>query len=350
MTTPWFIIRLCRENIEIRAMKQQKKKSAQFFMLFLFLLFAFSPSCRLYNLQRKLPPNYADFLSKVRYIISRSEERTFLELPDSKKDQFIEQFWKRRDSDPETEENEFKMNYFKRIEDASRLFSGEGRAGWLTDRGRIYIFFGPPLDRITSPMGEGPSSRCSEVWYYGDFPVLFLDSTCTGGYKLVTYNLTPLRDINLAYMHELNRAEAQARAEAQGQESSRKKEELFDFTWEVEKRTVEPGRIEGTIRLAIPYSAIWFKSEQELFKTELEMALELRDAAEELQWEYKDAFEIAIKKEELKEKQKAFFSREIPFILENNLEKLRRGKNTFRLRLKNLTGNEESQKELEISF
>ena len=70
-------------------------------------------ACRLYNLERKLNPADADFLNKVRYIITSEERRTFLELPDSEKAQFIEDFWKRRDPDPTTEENEFKMEYFK---------------------------------------------------------------------------------------------------------------------------------------------------------------------------------------------------------------------------------------------
>jgi hypothetical protein len=59
------------------------------------LVFSFS-SCRLYNLERKLAPEYADFLSKVRYIITREEEKTFVQLPDMEKPKFIEEFWQRR--------------------------------------------------------------------------------------------------------------------------------------------------------------------------------------------------------------------------------------------------------------
>jgi hypothetical protein len=199
-------------------------------------------------------------------------------------------------------------------------------------------------------MGEDPSSRCSEVWYYGSFPVVFRDPTCMGSYKLVTYDLTSLRERNLTYMQDLNLAQAQAKDEAQGLKTFRSEGGFFDFTWQVEKKVVEPGRIEGTVGLAIPYSAIWFKAEQGLFKTVMEITLELRDADKELHWEYKDSFQIAIKEDELKEKQKASFSREIPFAVEDRLEKLRRGKNTFHIRLKNLTGNEELKKFLEIDF
>ncbi len=325
-------------------------KLAQVSLAIVFLVSALSFSCQLYNLEKKLPPNYADFLSKVRHIITGQEEKAFLKIPDSEKDQFIEEFWKRRDPDPESEENEFKIEYLKRVEEAARLFARESRAGWLTDRGRIYILFGPPMDRIKSPMGEDPSGRCGEVWYYGNFPVVFRDPTCTGSYKLVTYDLTSLRDINLTYMQDLNLAQARARAEGQNLKTFRNAGEFFDFTWQVEKQVVETGRIEGTVSLVIPYSAIWFKVEQGLFKTVIEIAIELRDADKELHWEYKDSFEIAIKEDELKEKQGASFSREIPFVLEDDLNKLRRGKNTFSIRLKNLTGNEELKKFREIDF
>ena len=140
-----------------------------------FLLFL-SSSCRLYKLEHKLDPENAEFLSKVRYIINKKERKIFLELPNSEKEKFKEEFWERRDPDPETEENEFKMEYFNRIEKADELFKGEGKQGWLTDRGRIYILFGPPMDRIIFPMGGDPDSRWREIWYHGDFPVVFVDS------------------------------------------------------------------------------------------------------------------------------------------------------------------------------
>ena len=306
--------------------------------------------CQVHGLEKKLPPNYADFLSKVRYIITGQEKKAFLKLPDSEKDQFIEEFWKRRDPDPYTEENEFKTEYLKRVEEAARLFARESKAGWVTDRGRIYILFGPPFDRIVNTMDEDPSGRCSEVWYYGSFPVVFRDSTCMGSYKLVTYDLTSISEKSLTYMQDLNLAQAQAQVEGQGLKGFRSQGGFFDFTWQVEKKVVGSEKIEGTVGLAIPYSSIWFKAEQGMFKTMMEITLELRNADKELFWEYKDSFEVALKEDELKEKQKESFSREIPFVLEGNLDKLRRGKNTFHIRLKNLTGNEELKKFMEIDF
>jgi GWxTD domain-containing protein len=332
----------------VKPMRPRKKKQERFGLGLLFLLLAFSSSCRLYNLKKELPANYADFLSKVRYIITGREEKAFLKLPDSEKDQFIEEFWKRRDPDPETEENEFKKEYFGRIDRADRLFLGEGRPGWLTDRGRIYILFGPPFNRITNPLEGEFGVRCGEVWYYGNFPVVFRDPNCMGSYELVTYDLTPLREVNIAYMHDLSQAQAQAQAQAQ--ETFSRENDFFDFRFEVGKKTVEPERITGVVIIAIPYACIWFKDTEGLFKTEMEVQLELRDETGQLRWEDKANFEIALSLAELKERQKASYNCEIPFVLEKSLEELRRGKNTLQCRVKNLTGHEELRKVLEVNF
>jgi GWxTD domain-containing protein len=341
-----------RQKEESGVMKRPSQDAVRVSCGILFLVSTFCCSSPLRKLETKLPPDYAAFLSTVQPIITGPEEKTFLKLPDSEKDRFIEEFWKRRDPEPETEENEFKTEYLKRVAEAGRLFAREGKPGWLTDRGRIYVLFGPPTDRIINTLGEDPAGRCSEVWYYGNFPVLFRDPTCLGSYKLVTYDLTSLRDRNLTYMQDLNRAQAQAMAEAQGLKTFRTEGVFLDFTWQVEKKVVEPGRIEGTVGFAIPYPAIWFRAEEGIFKTVIETSLELRAADKALLWEYEDAFEITIQEDELKEKQTASFRREIPFAIEESekIERLRRGKATFRIRLKNRTGQEELTKSLEFDF
>jgi GWxTD domain-containing protein len=306
-------------------------------------LLSLASGCRLYNLERRLSPEYADFLSKVRYISTRQEERIFLELPDSEKDAFIDEFWKRRDPDPETEENEFKMEYYDRLENAERLFPGEGRPGWRTDRGRIYILFGPPMDRITNTIGDD-YGRCSEVWYYGNFPVVFSDPNCSGQFQLVTYDLTALRDINLMYMHELSLAQARA------QKTFRQEKAFFDFGWRVRKDEVGPGRIRGTVELNIPYAGIWLKEDTGLLRTQMEVQLELRAADGGLFWEFKDSFAVEIPEAELREKTKASFKRDIPFVLEGGLDRLREGRNSLHCRLVNLTGGESLRKVMEITF
>lgn len=307
-----------------------------------FFLLSFSSSCQLYKLERKLDPVNAEFLSKVRYIITGKERKIFLELPDSEKENFKEEFWKRRDPDPSTEENEFKMEYFNRIERADELFATEGKPGWLTDRGRIYVLFGPPTDRITYPMGGDPYSRCREIWYYGNFPIVFIDSTCTGSYHLITWDLTPIRSYNLMYMHELSMAQAQAQDTIKGERK------FSDFNWRVKKTLLEKERVEGQIEIDVPYANLWFRAAEDKLETVLDIEIKLRDFEGNLIWEFQGSYKVETDDEKLKENKRKSYRIEIPFLIEQNVEKLYRGKSLFYALIKNRTGGEEMKKVMEF--
>ena len=328
--------------------KKQKIKTLSLvllpFVLISFFIIFFSSSCRLYKLERKLDPVNAEFLSKVRYIITGKERKIFLELPDSEKENFMEEFWKRRDPDPSTEENEFKMEYFNRIERTEELFATEGKPGWLTDRGRIFILFGPPTDRITYPMGGDPYSRCREIWYYGNFPIVFIDSTCTGSYRLVTYDLSPVRSFNLMYMHELTMAQAQAQDTIIGERK------FSDFNWRVKKTLVEKERIEGQIEIDVPYSSLWFKVKEDKLETVLDVELKLKDIEGVLIWEYEGSYKIGTDEEELKKIKNKSYRIEIPFIIEEDIDKLYQGKSLLHGLLINRTGGEELRKVMEFKI
>jgi len=321
--------------------------SRPFFYLFFltatsfFLLFS---SCRLLRLERRLEPESAEFLSKVRYIITRKERKIFLELPASDREKFKENFWEIRDPDPDTEENEFKREYFERLETADELFMGEGKPGWLTDRGWIYILFGPPLERITYTPGSGSINSGREIWYYGSFPVVFVDSSNTGQFKLITYDLTGLRDYNLMYMHEFSKAQGQALA------APDKARDFFDFNWRIRKNVIAANRIEGTIEIDIPYNAIWLKAEGDIMKTVLDVELILKDFEDNIIWRYEDAFEIAARDEELGQMKGKKHRIEIPFSLNQDLAGLRLGKNLLYAVVRNRTGNEEAKKVMEFKI
>src|SRR2546425_7553243 len=80
----------------------------------------------------------------VVYIITPEETDVFKKLSTvEEKENFIEQFWARRDTDPRTANNEVKEEHYRRIAYANERFSS-GIPGWKTDRGRIYIMYGPP--------------------------------------------------------------------------------------------------------------------------------------------------------------------------------------------------------------
>ncbi len=311
----------------------------------LLALLALAAGCRLYNLEKNLKPADAEFISTVRYIITGEERKIFLESADADKPKLIEEFWKRRDSDPDTEENEFKIEYLNRLTRANELFHGEGKAGWLTDRGRIYILFGPPLDRIVNPPSLGSRiERCSEVWYYGQFPVVFADYNCNGNYQLVTYDLTPIREMNMAYMSALSEAQNQA------QTTFRQEKSFFDFDWDVQKKTVAPDRVEGLVTVEVPVANIWFKAVDDKMETVLEIQLELLDSEGKVYWEHKESLPVLTSESELKVKAKDRIRREIPFSFDTDLDRLRRGKNQFNIRIKNTTGDETLRKTTSFSL
>jgi len=98
------------------------------------------------NFVRWLSPVYRVWLTEdVGYVITREERSAFLQLTsDADRDWFIEQFWQRRNPVPDSEENTFKEEHYRRMAYANEHFSREGVPGWKADRGRIYIEWGQP--------------------------------------------------------------------------------------------------------------------------------------------------------------------------------------------------------------
>src|SRR5438552_4002547 len=89
----------------------------------------------------------------VKWIITGEELQAFKQLSnDEERDQFIEQFWLRRDPTPDTVENEYKEEHYRRIAYANEHFAS-GIPGWRSDRGRIYIMYGPPDSTDSHPTG-----------------------------------------------------------------------------------------------------------------------------------------------------------------------------------------------------
>src|SRR5258706_579585 len=97
------------------------------------------------KLRKELETPYKKWLNEeVVYIISDEERKAFRGLAtDEERQQFIEQFWLRRDPTPDTEENEFREEHYRRIAYSNERFA-PGIPAWKTDRGRMYIAYGPP--------------------------------------------------------------------------------------------------------------------------------------------------------------------------------------------------------------
>ena len=138
----------------------------------------------------------------VRWIITDEELSAFKKLTtNAERDTFIEGFWQRRDPTPDTAENEYKEEHYRRIAYANEHYAA-GMPGWRTDRGRIYVMYGPPTSIDSHPMG-GPYQRSAEegggqtstfpfeVWRYRylegigqEIEIEFVDDCGCGAYEM----------------------------------------------------------------------------------------------------------------------------------------------------------------------
>ncbi|UCE43081.1 MAG: GWxTD domain-containing protein [Candidatus Aminicenantes bacterium] len=133
-----------------------------------------------------LDPASKDFYEYARLIMTKPEKDIFLMLPDKKsREEFIEDFWAKRDPDAFTDENEFKQEFYARIEYVNKRFI-EGIPGWKTDRGRIYIYLGPPDKIEQRPFINDPNVKGLIWWGYYKYRlgVEFIDKNGDGRYSL----------------------------------------------------------------------------------------------------------------------------------------------------------------------
>jgi GWxTD domain-containing protein len=155
------------------------------------------------DLFKELNPQYQKWLNEdVIYIVTPEERSTFLRLQtNEEREQFIEQFWQRRNPDPDSVENTFKEEHYRRIAYTNEHFAS-GVPGWKTDRGKIYIMWGPPdeieshpsggsYDRPANEGGGETSTYPFEDWRYrylegigNDVNIEFVDPSMTGEFRL----------------------------------------------------------------------------------------------------------------------------------------------------------------------
>jgi len=128
-----------------------------------------------------------DEFSKSRYIASSEEKDIFEELDTDGMRRFLAEFWKKRDPNPGTPVNEYKVKYFENIQLAEEQYSTSFRPGWKTDRGRVILVYGKPdeIERNPSTIDSQPY----EVWYYysldGGSEFIFGDLSGHGEYELL---------------------------------------------------------------------------------------------------------------------------------------------------------------------
>lgn len=154
---------------------------------------------------KELATPYKKWLDEdVAYIISPAERRAFLQLQtNEEREEFIEQFWQRRNPDPDSTDNPVKEEHYRRIAYANERFTS-GMPGWKTDRGRIYIIWGKPDSLETHTLGETwerpldlgggeTQTYAYEDWTYNEMEGIgqnitleFVDKSGTGEFKLTS--------------------------------------------------------------------------------------------------------------------------------------------------------------------
>lgn len=166
-----------------------------------------TPSQDINDKARNVKPEIKEVYKKwinndVVYIITKDEKKAFNQLKsDEERENFIENFWRRRDPNPDTEENEYREEYYERIAYANEHYTS-GIPGWKTDRGRTYIAWGKPDSVESHPSGgsydrpsyEGGGSTSTypfEIWFYrhlegvgSGVEIEFVDPTGTGEYRI----------------------------------------------------------------------------------------------------------------------------------------------------------------------
>lgn len=161
-----------------------------------------SPDEKPRTVKKELKKAYVDWIKDVDLILTSEDRLAWNKLrTDDEREQFIQLFWRQRDPDPDTEENEFKEQFFERVAYANEHFSS-GKPGRMTDRGRIYIKFGKPDEIESHPAGglyhrpsyHGGGSTTTypfETWFYRHIPNVrsgveleFVDPTGSGEYRL----------------------------------------------------------------------------------------------------------------------------------------------------------------------
>jgi GWxTD domain-containing protein len=153
------------------------------------LLITMAGACSTTGMRIEQDPYFASFYEKTRLIMTNEEIQIYKHLADTRaREEFIEEFWQKRDPLPDTPENEARIEFDRRIAYANRWFK-ENRAsgrGWDTPRGRILIQLGEPDNRYLNDMINDPSVKGYERWIYYAYQLelVFTDSSGFGEFKL----------------------------------------------------------------------------------------------------------------------------------------------------------------------
>jgi GWxTD domain-containing protein len=285
-------------------------------------------ACSAYRGSVSKAPSTTDkeFLSEVRYLISKKERKIFKNTPPEERQKFIEEFWKVRDPDPTTVENEFRDEYYRRIDVANHLFH-EGGQGWLSDRGRILILLGEPERRDVYPTGYTFYEPPVEIWFYGTFPIIFVDYNREGFFKLESGSVRRMSMINTAQMQ----------LKPQGIQRNVR---LFDFT--LSGQELGPGA--AKLLMEVPYRVtnLILDEKSKAYSTQIKLTVRVIDHAGKTALEKEELRTVTVADDMLSKLGKNY-SLEFPL-------QLPPGKYTAQVTLENTADQSQARKEIQIKL
>lgn len=310
----------------------------------------------------------------VPYIITSKEKKTFLKLAtEAERGKFIQNFWKVRDPNPSTPENEFKLEHYRRIALANKFFRVSGIAGWRTIRGKVFILLGPPnyitLDTKPNPARENEKVQMitlqslfqadqsllwghhggKQVWTYFGVPnsrlphmeFVFVDKHGTGNYELertvrhgdgVGADGRRLERGGLEAMHSVfDRLENQADAlknpfergdKLKGVVTTKVAYEYIAVDFDVFNLKGPEAKTYSTLAVEIPYSALSSKLTDGKHYFSLGVIVIIRDKEDQLVFEgskEKNYYRTSSEFNALKDK---VYNLQIPMVLEPNSYKI----------------------------
>jgi GWxTD domain-containing protein len=203
-----------------------------------------------------LDPESATFYETAQLIMTGEEKDIFNHLPDlESRREFIADFWSKRDPDTDTADNEFKLDFYSRVDYANKHFK-EGLPGWKTDRGRVYIFIGPPDKTEEFFTIQDPNVRGMVLWwiYYNwELGIEFTDEKGNGTYRITKYDGDFFEALDSLKLGRVPYRTGAAR-------------KFVDFKLAYDERKKE-------IEFRLPAEAMSFKDEGEFQRAELEFRI-----------------------------------------------------------------------------
>ena len=299
------------------------------YFFLLALLLCFFLTCASYEIvESPIDQNSEKFLDLIRYIVTPQEEKIFREMPPEDRHEFVSEFWKRRDPDPESHENEFRNIYYTRIARANKAF-GAGIPGWMTDRGRIYVLLGPPTDVIKKSMGDATldfqkglrelstdmleqgtrTERPTEIWIYNQYPdyfsgplrLVFVDYYGTGNYKLNTDVTVKPFNMVTHIMSDPDMIQFQRIGEIEEDESLPQILPFLDYSkalGQLEKNGKDNYTIECFFE--IPIGTLRFRKENEKYVYDIELSVKVENIETKSTFEQKKELSPSLSLDDLR--------------------------------------------------